>query len=318
MDEVVEQPAETWSFTSLYKYNNRNLELSQQQRREKFLEDQKQKRHEMIDANRKLCEEFINELNIEEEKMECDELKQPTKKKLKYKLMQSEWFTEIPDDLEENWSVKLCPQGFRVLFVAQNNKTIVSTDGRIILNIKSNFPGGGGKESPAGITVLDCIFNKCTKTIFILDCLFWNSMSMLDSEANFRFFWLQTKFEENPALLKYKKYNFSLLEVLPAHRPLIQDKMFTLLSVGEQKYAFDGLVFYHKESHYTFGYTPLVTWLASYMLPEKLHIDVSPENMFRKPKDYVCMEMYLQNLSKKKKSKRHSKQHNINSQMDTQ
>lgn len=318
MNESAEQCVKTWSFTNLYKYNGKNLELSQQQRREKFLEEQKEKRHGITDNNRKLCEEFLSELNIEEEKMECDELQHSSKKKIKYKLMQSEWFTDIPNDLEDNWLVKLCPQGFRVLFIAQNNKTIISTDGRIILNIKSNFPGGGGIKGAGGITILDCIFNRCTKTIFILDCLFWNSMSMLDSEASFRFFWLQTKFAENPALINYKKYNFSLLEVLPAHRSLIQDKMFTLVSVGEQKYAYDGVVFYHKESHYTFGYTPLVAWLASYMLPEKLHIDVCPENMFRKPKDYVCMEMYLENLDKRKKSKRYSKEHKTNSEMEVQ
>ncbi|XP_018567301.1 snurportin-1 [Anoplophora glabripennis] len=317
MGESVEQSMEAWSFTSLYKYKGKNVELSQQQRREKFLEDQKQKRHEVTDSNRNLCEDFLSELHLQEEQMECDELEQP-RKKIKYKLMQSEWFTDIPDDLEENWLAKLCPQGFRVLFIAQNNKTIVSTEGRIILNIQSNFPGGGGIESRGGITILDCIFNRSTKTIFVLDCLFWNSMSMLDSEASFRFFWLKTKFNESPSLLNYKKYNFSLLEVLPAHRSLIQDKMFTLLSVGEQKYPYDGVVFYHKESNYTFGYTPLVAWLASYMLPEKLHIDVSPENMFRRPKDYVCMETYLENLSKRKKLRYNSKQHKTNSQMETQ
>ncbi|KAJ8910034.1 hypothetical protein NQ315_013242 [Exocentrus adspersus] len=76
--------------------------------------------------------------------MECDELKTTEKKSFKFELMSSEWFTEIPDDLEDNWIVKFCPQGCRVLFTARGNQTHISINGRIILNIKTNFPGGGG------------------------------------------------------------------------------------------------------------------------------------------------------------------------------
>ena len=32
----------------------------------------------------------------------------------------------------------------------------------------------------------------------------------------------------------------------------------------------DGVLFYHKESHYTHGNTPLVGWLKGYMFPEIL------------------------------------------------
>lgn len=35
-----------------------------------------------------------------------------------YKLMGSEWFTEVPDDLSDNWLIKLCPEGIRYLVVA--------------------------------------------------------------------------------------------------------------------------------------------------------------------------------------------------------
>lgn len=54
--------------------------------------------------------------------MECEELsiEHKKRKKLAFKLMKSEWFTELPEDLTENWFVKFCPDGFRVLIVAEN------------------------------------------------------------------------------------------------------------------------------------------------------------------------------------------------------
>lgn len=49
--------------------------------------------------------------------------------------------------------------------------------------MKSGLPGGG-KESVKGLTVLDCVYHKVSKTIFVSDCLCWNSLSMLDSEVS--------------------------------------------------------------------------------------------------------------------------------------
>ena len=36
----------------------------------------------------------------------------------------------------------------------------------------------------------------------------------------------------------------------------------------------DGLLFFHKRTHYTFGRTPLVGWLKPYMVPEILGVSV--------------------------------------------
>ena len=36
----------------------------------------------------------------------------------------------------------------------------------------------------------------------------------------------------------------------------------------------DGLLFFHKQTHYTIGSTPLVTWLKPYMVPDILGIEV--------------------------------------------
>ncbi|EDO34636.1 predicted protein [Nematostella vectensis] len=44
-----------------------------------------------------------------------------------------------------------------------------------------------------------------------------------------------------------------------------------------KNYLVDGLLFFHKRTHYSQGRTPLVGWLKPYMLPEILGIPVSPE-----------------------------------------
>nr|CAI5831759.1 unnamed protein product [Callosobruchus analis] len=300
-------------YSDLYKCRGKSQELSQQQRRDQFLKDQKERRHRVTDQNRKVCEFLLNDMCLDEDTMQWDSVNPRNKRKrVVFKLMLSEWLTEVPDDLEENWLTKFVPEGCRILLIATRAQTnCYNSKGRYYFNIKSGFPGGN-HTSPTGTTVLDCIYNKYTKVIFILDCLFWNSMSMSDSEAQFRFFWLKNKFSEMPDLARYGSYQFILLDYFSAEKGLIQDIMSEQTTVKDQKLPYDGVVFYHKECHYFFGYTPLVGWLASYMLPEKLNIDVPQENMARKPKDYVCMEKYLEDLEiKKKAAKTRKKKNNV-------
>lgn len=68
-----------------------------------------------------------------------------------------------------------------------------------------------------------------------------------------------------------------------------------------QQLPYLGIIFYHKEGHYTVGRTPLVGWLFSYMLQEKLHIDVESFHLANKPVDYECFEHYVSQKAKKKK-----------------
>ena len=48
----------------------------------------------------------------------------------------------------------------------------------------------------------------------------------------------------------------------------------------------DGLLFYHKRTHYAFGTTPLVLWLKAFMLPEILGVPVSAHHMQQRPASY--------------------------------
>ncbi|CAH2014192.1 unnamed protein product [Acanthoscelides obtectus] len=291
-EDTVAEP--TSMYSNLYKCRGLTQEMSQQQRRMDFLKKQKERRHQITDENRKICELLLNDMCFDEETMQWDSVTPRSKrKKVVFKLMHSEWFTDIPDDLEENWLTKFAPEGLRVLLIATRGHTnCYNTKGRYYFNLKSGFPGGHKRMH---------------------DCLFWNSLSMLDSEAQFRFFWLKSKFDEMPDLAQHGHIQFILLHHFPAEKSMMQEIMSEQTIVKDQKLPYDGVVFYHKESHYFFGYTPLVGWLASYMLPEQLNIDVPPENMARKPADYENMEKYLEDLEKRKKKRHKSwrKKHNV-------
>lgn len=61
----------------------------------------------------------------------------------------------------------------------------------------------------------------------------------------------------------------------------------------------DGLLFYHKETHYTPGSTPLVGWLRPYMVADILGIEVPQCPLTIKP-DYASHQ--LQQILEHKKT----------------
>lgn len=63
----------------------------------------------------------------------------------------------------------------------------------------------------------------------------------------------------------------------------------------------DGLLFYHKQTHYTPGSTPLVGWLRPYMVPEILGLAVPATALTAKP-DYAGRQ--LQQIIESKRSKK--------------
>ncbi|CAH1099158.1 unnamed protein product [Psylliodes chrysocephalus] len=296
-----------------YLYKIKENKLSQHERRIKYLEEQKEKRQTLTDKNRDLCDLFIKQIekSCKDEEMEYESTQIRKESQFHFKLMMTEWFTDIPDDLEDNWFIKLVPEGFRILLIARNHHTFIyNKNGRYLFQIRTNFPGGGGCIEN-GTAVLDCVMDKKNKIVFVLDCLFWNSMSTLDSEANFRFYWLKSKFQENPEMGQYLNYKFVLMDSVCAERSLIQEKMFQSFKIGESEIIYDGIAFYHKESQYSFGYSPLATWLASYMLPEKLGIDVPEIYSEKKPKNYVNLQHYIENEKLFHKKKRRFKKTDV-------
>lgn len=309
MDNAQNGPEYTSEFAYLYKNTGKHPDRSQQERREILLKEQIEKRHSLVDKHRDFSELFSEDESEEmcdvSEDMEVEVVKE-CKSKNRFVLMHSEWLTEVPVDLEENWLVKLAPDGFRVLLITKRNQTVLQNErGKVLLTLKTHLPGGGLSRG-YGRTILDCIYSRVTKTIFVLDCLFWNTMSMIDSDTSFRFYWLRNQFDDNAKLLETNRpYKFQVLEFFPAQKSLIQDKVFENLVVSGQNVLYNGIVFYHKELQYDFKPTPLLGWLYTYMIPEKLGINVPQELMDKMPIDYECFEKYMEQLRERQEKKRH-------------
>jgi len=65
----------------------------------------------------------------------------------------------------------------------------------------------------------------------------------------------------------------------------------------------DGLLFYHKRAHYTFGPSPLVVWLKAYMMPEILGISVPEELLALAPSTYAGFSAHAETVRQKKHDK---------------
>ena len=68
----------------------------------------------------------------------------------------------------------------------------------------------------------------------------------------------------------YHYWTIPLIYLPSFHSSIYQDEL-------------DGLLFYHKELHYTPGVTPLIGWLKPWMLPEILSVPVPDSIMAKKP-----------------------------------
>ncbi|XP_055946653.1 snurportin-1-like isoform X2 [Argiope bruennichi] len=254
-------------------YKAKSNTLDQETRRRKFLEAQKRKRFDYASHARQLAlSKWDNgESEEENEDMDFEECIPKPPKSYRNQLMLSEWLVEVPGDLADQWYLKLCPVGKRCLIVASKGMTKAYTkSGYNIMSFPSNLPGGNKVISSKPLHVycfLDCIYNEVEKTYYILDIMCWNSHPCFDSEFKF------------VPLPHYDCSKETLKRVLWSDLPFPS--------------KLDGLLFYHKQSHYICGTTPLVGWLKAYMVPEMLSIEVPPALMAEKPSSYVSMQQHV-------------------------
>uniref|UniRef100_A0A1Y1NBV7 Snurportin-1 n=1 Tax=Photinus pyralis TaxID=7054 RepID=A0A1Y1NBV7_PHOPY len=301
-------------FADLYKANTLKT-LSQSQRRENQLQLLKERRHQSVDEKRNLTDLFHDfKENDHEEQMDvvipCKTNSKMRYRHLKNKLMLSEWFSDIPNDLELNWLFKLCPSGVRNLVIAYRHKTMAfSIEGKRQAKFISHLPGGGPHSTFNKFTVLDCVYNVAQKCYYVLDVLAWNGFVLKNSNTELRFYWIKSKLDETPELKEATRGNpFTFVEVnfLPAELPLLEEKLSQVHD--DEQVSLDGIIFYHREVTYIENRTPLVGWLKPYMVPEMLHIPVHPSFMKHKPRDYICLAHYLQEKHAKKKRPKSSEQ----------
>uniref|UniRef100_A0A8B9K272 Snurportin-1 n=1 Tax=Astyanax mexicanus TaxID=7994 RepID=A0A8B9K272_ASTMX len=264
----------------LAQYKGRYSALEQNERRRRFLEQQKEKRLNYVNHARRLAEgdwtgadsdeeqEEKTQKNQQQDEAEDEGMEVEQRKKLPKhyanQLMLSEWLVDVPADLSSDWLLVVCPVGKRSLVVASKGSTASYTkSGYCVNRFPSLLPGGNRHNSAMGkdYTILDCIYSEVDRTYYILDVMCWRGHPVYDCPTEFRFYWLQSKAEEVDGLSEVAKRN-----------------------------PVDGLLFYHRETHYTPGSTPLVGWLRPYMVADILGIEVPQCPLTTKP-DYACHQM---------------------------
>ncbi|KYQ91018.1 hypothetical protein DLAC_07917 [Tieghemostelium lacteum] len=185
-------------------------------------------------------------------------------------LMLAEPMEEIPTHFEEEWVVMCAPSAKRCIVVAQNdNTTIRNPDGEIIMEINSLLPYGSAKSREPGPlrnqhVILDCLLDEQSHRIFIMDVLSWKGFLLYDYDSDFRFFWRDQKLSETFNIQKQvvndNPYSFHSLYYYESDCKSLE----SLRSDVNQKkvpYPVDYLLFYHKQSHYEFGVTPLFSFI---------------------------------------------------------
>ncbi|GIY88463.1 snurportin-1 [Caerostris darwini] len=290
-------------------YKAKSKTCNQEARRKKFLEAQKCKRYDYANHVRGLAlDEWGNKgeekIEIDDEEIKDDDVDMSVQEYIckpsrsyKNQLMLSEWLVEVPDDLAEMWYLVLCPVGKRCLVVASKGYTrVYSKSGYLVTSFQSYLPGGNKRLSGSPLhvyTVVDCIYNEVDRIYYILDIMSWNSHPCVDTEVEFRFYWFITKTTETPGLQEVSRHNVYKFLPLPHFKcdtESIKNAIFSELPFPSK---LDGLLFYHKKSHYIMGSTPLVGWLKAYMLPELLNIDIPAKLSAEKPASYVSMKQHI-------------------------
>ncbi|XP_062579394.1 uncharacterized protein LOC134241341 [Saccostrea cucullata] len=295
---------------ALYKSKSR---VDQETRRKRILEEQKKQRFDYLKHVRNLSEDAWEITDAEsvasEDSMDVSlegdnvKLRRPGKY-YRNQLMYSEWLVEKPEDFEQEWLTVICPWGKRNLVVASRGRThAYAKNGSRMNSFSSHLPGGNYAQKGKGKgdnVILDCIFDENEGIYYVLDIMCWRNHPVYDSETEFRFFWLTSKFQEVPELMEKSPNNPYKFIPLP-NFPCTKESIST--AVNSANFDIDGLLFFHKRTHYTFGSTPLVVWLKPYMLPEILEIEVPEKLLAERPDNYSNYAAHLEHVAEEKKKR---------------
>uniref|UniRef100_A0AAG5D838 Snurportin-1 n=1 Tax=Anopheles atroparvus TaxID=41427 RepID=A0AAG5D838_ANOAO len=324
-------------FIDQYKNYGRTESALQEERRVRLLEKQKQSRQEELDAGRPgLLEELETHGDGPEDSMDCQDGQQQrvSKKRPKFitsklfanKVQLSEWMHERPADLD-NWFAVPCPVGQRCLLVFRNRLAVAyNKRGRSIASIHTKL------DHMRGTIVLDCVLAK-NRVFYILDALAFLQVDLVNCDCQFRFTWIESQFHEkdlahqfNAKATKEKGgFQLSLLPVYDLARPDSLERCWARYpAFTDDSPRLDGFLFYHKQSHYVYGRTPLVTWLFPFMLNDVLKLPpglVSEQYLMAKPAsytgDYAAYIKEFDRLQQLRKRRPRGSRGNAGHQMDT-
>lgn len=288
-------------FSDLYKNRNSNelLERKQSERRQQLLTEQKHHRSNDQDDSRNV-HQFLQTLQHKVTKKTHTRL-------FKNYVQLSEWLHERPDDFE-NWFMVPYPKGKRCIVVATNGSTkVYSKFGVFMTKFRSAFPGD--IKLKQATTILDCIsITSCGVTKYmVLDVMYYSNTEMLNCETSFRFFWIGCKLSELEldTINVHNEFAFISTKYVDCSDEIAVDSCLATYPMWDDaNINLDGLLFYHKESSYVHGTTPLVGWLFSFMLNEILGFCmINPKYLEQRPANYTNAKTYIEDFEKGRKAK---------------
>ncbi|XP_069758911.1 snurportin-1 isoform X3 [Narcine bancroftii] len=242
----------------------------QAERRRKLLEIQKSQRLNYVNHARRLAEDDWTRGEDSEEEVEKEEMEVEVAKK------------KLPKH-----------------YANQGSTAAYTRSGFCVNRFPSLLPGGNRHNSALGkdYTILDCIYSDVNRTFFVLDVMCWRGHPVYDCQTEFRFFWLQSKLqEEGEELSEIATRNPFKFVGLP-NALCTAEAVCQALAV-DYPFEVDGLLFYHNQTHYTPGSTPLVGWLKPYMVADILGLPVPDSPLTSKP-EYANSQM-MQIIEQKK------------------
>lgn len=282
---------------NLFKLSTPSHTESVSKRRDRLLAQQKLRRQISADDQREGIHNLLNQLTQHSPPAASHRRhKRPSNTKYKNTLQLSEWLYEKPNDLE-NWIMVGCPKGVRCLVVANAGKTLVfGKNGGFIRKLRSQLPGDAGNQQDA--TILDCVFDKATNEFWVLDALAYGKLDFINCDVSFRFFWIRSRIESGELNEGSAAYQSAVFRMVRSADCSDGEAMLAMLGTfpmyTDNVPEVDGLLFYHKESSYVHGKTPLVGWLLPFMVGELLGlVGVHPSWMALRPDNYSDASIYM-------------------------
>ncbi|CAL4094252.1 unnamed protein product, partial [Meganyctiphanes norvegica] len=300
-------------------YKAKQTGSSQTERRRQILEARKCKRYDLLNHLRNIETSTGDDQDESDQSMDMEEERAVYYRPKKYRnfLMLSEWLVDVPEDFAISYLALPCPVGKRSLIVASGGRTIAyAKNGRHVDQFPSSLPGGCRGSGRGGYTMLDCIWSQFNNTYYILDMIFWFNQPLMESDTDFRFEWLKSRVDEEcEGISVATKYNQRKFVRVPFY-DCSKETLTKLLANGmPYEASLDGILFYHKGTHYTHGTTPLVGWLKAYMMPEILNVPVESHYNQERPVKYVNLPGHIQH-GKEARERRIQQQEERKNKMD--
>ncbi|XP_012942283.1 snurportin-1 [Aplysia californica] len=194
--------------------------------------------------------------------------------------MQSTFMENIPENFADEWLFVVCPPGKRRLLVAAKDFTeTYNSAGAPELKFRSCLPNGSHKLCDVhkidDLTILDTVYSPEKKRFFIVDLLHWRHYPYYDTEAEFRFFVLPSKYSELDRPTEIDDDNEHPLELLEKY-PCTLEKIEEVLK--STTFKVEGLLFIKKDSLYVTKDSEEVLWLKLDKMEKVLGVKV-PEGV---------------------------------------